>query len=463
MFRHAAALLLALALFPAVPAAQASQDEDVLTLARQVLGGEAAEREQALERLVARGGTDTIAHLVLALRFAGEEAEPAITAALRDLTAARIADWHDAMVWQETHPEIRPHPSFRPFKVGLLHRIDPNFLRFLEAERSLPENMDIRLEEITWGGVAVDGIPSLDNPAMIAAGAADYLEDDDLVFGVAINGDTRAYPLRILGWHEMFNDTIGGVPVALAYCTLCGAGILFETLVEGREQPLVFGSSGLLYRSNKLMFDRETDSLWNQFTGEPVAGPLRGSGIRLKLRPVTITDWASWRAANPETTVLSLETGHVRNYASGHVYRAYFASPNLMFPTRVGDESVVRRKGYVFGIRTVAAARAWPMTVFLDRQVINDAVGDLAVVLVGDATTRTVRAYERGERTFAAGSGGEAGSGTLAGPGGAWRLGEDALVGPDGTSLPRVAGHVAYWFAWDGYLGPRSTLYGADD
>ena len=79
----------------------------------------------------------------------------------------------------------------------------------------------------------------------------------------------------------MFNETIGGVPVALAYCTLCGAGILFETQVEGRNKPLVFGSSGFLYRSNKLMFDRQTHSLWNQFTGEPVSGPLRGSGIKL--------------------------------------------------------------------------------------------------------------------------------------------------------------------------------------
>ena len=98
---------------------------------------------------------------------------------------------------------------------------------------------------------------------MIAAGDADYLRDDDLVFGVEINGDIRAYPLRIMGWHEMFNEVIGGVPVALAYCTLCGAGILFETAVEGRDEPFVFSTSGFLYRSNKLMYDRQTESMWN--------------------------------------------------------------------------------------------------------------------------------------------------------------------------------------------------------
>ena len=99
---------------------------------------------------------------------------------------------------------------------------------------------------------------------------------------------------------------IGGVPVALAYCTLCGSGILYETKVEGHKKPLIFGSSGFLYRSNKLMFDRETDSLWNQFTGEPVVGPLAKSGIHLKVRPVTITTWAKWQAENPNTKVLNM-------------------------------------------------------------------------------------------------------------------------------------------------------------
>ena len=234
------------------------------------------------------------------------------------------------MLWQEAHPEIEPHKSYRLIKLEVFRLIDPDFLRFLGEERSDPDEMDIRLEEITWGGVAADGIPSLDSPTMIPAEAADYLLETDLVFGIEINGDARAYPLRIMGWHEMFNDVIGGVPVALAYCTLCGSGILFETTVEGREMPLVFGSSGFLYRSNKLMFDRETDSLWNQFTGRPVTGPLRDSGIALKIRPVAITSWAHWRETQSRiATVLSLETGYRRNYGSGVVYQDYFASPGI--------------------------------------------------------------------------------------------------------------------------------------
>lgn len=210
---------------------------------------------------------------------------------------------------------------------------------------------------------------------MLPARDADYLLDSDLVFGIEINGDARAYPLRIMGWHEMVNDVIGGVPVALAYCTLCGAGILFDTHLNGGKNPLKFGSSGLLYRSNKLMFDRKTNSLWNQFTGEPVVGSLADSGIKLKVRPITIDTWGSWRKLHTDTTVLSLDTGYVRNYDSGVTYKDYFASPDLLFPAVVQNERSVLRKDYVFGLRSVDASKAWPLTVFNRRSVINDKVG----------------------------------------------------------------------------------------
>jgi len=284
---------------------------------------------------------------------------------------------------------------------------------------------------------------------MIPGSQADWLRGDDLVFGVAIAGDARAYPLRIMGWHEMLNDLVGGVPVALAYCTLCGAGILFETTLEGRDEPLVFGSSGLLYRSNKLMFDRQTDSLWNQFTGRPVSGPLRGGGIALAIRPVAITSWSAWRAANPRTTVLSLDTGFDRDYGSGVVYRDYFASPGLMFPAAVVPDTPRGPKDFVFGVRVAGGAKAWPLADFAGGAVINDAVGLETVVLVGDAGTRTVRAYRRGDREFAKGTT----PGTLATGGVDWAVTEDALAAPDGARLARLPGHVSYWFAWGGYLG----------
>ena len=450
-----AMILVAFLVLPMAGAAAAASlsDEQVIKHSRAAVFGSPEQANDALDSLTMRGNADVVPALVLALRF--RRGDEAIRQALSEITGKTIDGWKQAMLWQEAHPEILPHASYRDLKLEIFRRIDPNFLRFLGQDRSQRQNLKIRLEEITWGGVPVDGIPSLDNPKLIAAGEVSYLRNEDLVFGVEINGDVRAYPLRIMGWHEMFNETIGGVPVALAYCTLCGAGILFETKVPGRSEPFVFGSSGLLYRSNKLMFDRQTDSLWNQFTGEPVSGPLRDAGIKLKIRPVTITSWANWKARHPDTKVLSIDTGHQRNYASGYVYRDYFASPELMFPAIVRDEKVVKRKDYVFGIRDVAAAKAWPVEAFNGRAVINDAVGSRNVVLIGDALTRTVRAFERKDFTFKPASRTD----RVAGPGGDWTITEEALVGPDGTRLARVPGHISYWFAWDGYLGPASDLY----
>jgi len=256
-----------------------------------------------------------------------------------------------------------------------------------------------------------------------------------------------------MGWHEMFNEVIGGVPLALAYCTLCGSGILFETEVAGRAEPFIFGSSGFLYRSNKLMFDRATHSLWNQYTGQPVIGPLVDSGITLKQRPVVITKWDNWKASNPTTRVLSLNTGHRRNYGSGVVYNEYFGSPDLMFPAQV-DQQDHAQKDYVFAVRQFGAARAWPLDAFEKTPVINDSIGDTPLLLVGDSETRSVRAYERGGRTFTPASG------KIRDQDGVyWQITESALIGPDDTRLPRVAGHISYWFAWDNYMGDAATVF----
>ncbi len=430
-----------------------TEDEAVARHSRALLIGSDSDFKNAVAALRARGKPDAAAAMIFALRYR-RQAVWELSEALEAVTGHGALGWFDWMLWQEAHPEIAPHASFAEVKLEIFKRIDPNFMQFFRDNWVAPENMKVRLEEITWGGVPVDGIPSLDHPKLIAAAAADYLRDDDLVFGVEIAGDARAYPLRIMGWHEMFNEVIGGVPVALAYCTLCGSGILFETQIEGRERPFVFGSSGLLYHSNKLMFDRETNSLWNQFTGQPVVGPLTESGITLAIRPVVIVTWAKWRAAHPASRVLSLDTGHQRDYGSGVVYAEYFASPDLMFPTRA-NQSRLRQKDYVFGIRDVGAAKAWPIKAFAGGAVINDAVGNRAVVLIGDAETRSVRAYERGGRSFEA----TAEENRLRGPGGLWQVTEEALLGPGDIRLTRVPGHLAYWFAWDGYLGVQSELY----
>ena len=440
-FAGVSLLVFALGLFDVAARAQSAKDEPGL-LARELFSTSPASRERAVHALVARGEPDVVPALIQALRFFRNES--AIVSALRTLTGANPGGgWFDWMLWQQAHPEVVAFEEFDAFKADIMASIDPNFRLFLfEGVRH-----EIRLEEITWGGVMKDGIPALIDSPLLSLSEAGYLSDEELVFGVAINGDARAYPLRILDWHEMFNDVIGGVPVALAYCTLCGSGILFETQVEGRSERFILGSSGFLYRSNKLMYDQQTHSLWNQFTGRPVVGPLTGSGIELKVRPVTITSWAKWLARHPDTTVLSLDTGYARDYGPGQPYGDYFASPDLMFPALVLRDEL-KAKDYVFALRHGLYDKGYPLSVFEGGAVINDTVGDLNVVLIGDAGSRTVRAYASEGRVFAAD-----GKGRLEAGGETWRIQEDGLVAESGVRLDRLPGHIAYWFAWVGYKG----------
>jgi len=439
---------------PNSEAASKLSNEQIAALSLQMFSVQGSAKTPIVEHLAALNDKSLIPTFVLAMRWTGSDVR--VSKALLELTGEKLTNWHDAYAWQQRHPEIIPHSTYRDLKLWFLGNTDERFLTLFEEPHGRRENMRIRLEEIVWGGALYDDIPSLDHATMIAADEADYLLDQDLVFGVEINGDVRAYPLRILGWHEMVNDVIGGVPVALAYCTLCGSGILYETQLEGREQPLVFGSSGLLYRSNKLMLERNTKSLWNQYNGAPVVGAMASSNIKLKIRPVTISSWQDWRTSNPSTTVLSLDTGYIRNYDSGFVYREYFDSPHLMFPAAVNDESSLQKKDYVFGVRGLAASKAWPLDVFTDTPVINDKVGTQSLVLIGDTTTRAVRAYERNhDETFELAAGN-----SLTTSENSWYATESFLESANGEQKrARIAGHISYWFAWDNFLGVRSELY----
>jgi hypothetical protein len=316
--------------------------------------------------------------------------------------------------------------------------------------------MRIRPEEIVWGGVRKDGIPALKDPGVVPASRADFVGDSETVFGVGFGGEYRAYPQRILDWHEMANDSLGGQSFALTYCTLCGAAIADATrLADGRT--LTFGSSGLLYRSNKLMYDDQTLSLWSSLTGEPVSGPLVPSGIRLPILPLTVTSWREWRHRHPDTTVLSPETGHKRDYSAGAAYGGYFASPDTMFPVWKRDVRL-EPKAWVYALRSGGTARAYPLEVLFAERVVNDRVGALPIVLVARSESQSVRAYLRAGREFAEGTS----EGELVDPadGAVFRIDEEALVSdpPGGPRFPRYAGHRAYWFGWYAFF-PETELY----
>ncbi|HHM01648.1 MAG TPA: DUF3179 domain-containing protein [Caldithrix abyssi] len=359
-------------------------------------------------------------------------------------------NWPRWMEWiaLQSQPAGR---EYRRFKQLLFSQIDPAFSAFLNP--SLPT--EIRWEEIAWGGVKKDGIRSLDNPPMESAAEADYLQDSEPVFGVYINGEAMAFPLRILDWHEMANVRIGGEPVALSYCTLCGAAIAYLARFNGTVYS--FGSSGLLYRSNKLMYDRQTNSLWSAMKGIPVTGILAGRGVKLSTFPVERTRWRDWRERHPGTRVLSDNTGLRSVYKRYSGYYRYFNSPGLMFPVAQRDNRLPA-KSWVYGLSHRGRFKAWPLPRLEARPVLNDSLAGTGFVLLSDPGALSVRVYLSGGENFSA-----VDDQTLKDrEGRLWQIRDSALVAPDGESLPRYPGHLAYWFAWYAFF-PETELYdGAD-
>jgi hypothetical protein len=341
-----------------------------------------------------------------------------------------------------------PHPEYAAFKAAVYARIDRRMAAFFAA----PVLPRIRLDEVDWGGVAVNGIPPLDHPAHVAANDAKYLKDKNVVFGVVLNGEARAYPKRILAWHELARDTLGGVPLTLVYCTLCGTAIPYGSEVAGRR--LTFGTSGLLYRSNKLMFDEETMSLWSTLEGRPVLGTLAATEAELRSYPIVTTTWREWVARHPETTVLSLDTGFERDYSEGAAYRDYFGSDRLMFEVPQTDERL-KNKAEVLALllrpaeerdgRRLALAFS---AAFLQKNPLHQrtfAGHDLVVVTSAAGANRVYAASgTRFARIAADGRHLEDERGQL------WEITEDALLpaGRDEAAKRRLPAQRAFWFGW---------------
>jgi hypothetical protein len=170
----------------------------------------------------------------------------------------------------------------------------------------------IPVDQIQSGGPPKNGIPALDHPAFTSASEADRsLKAEDVILWVEFSGVAMAYPVRILNWHELVNDDVGEQPVMMSWCPLCGSGVVYDPRADGHRYA--FGVSGLLYQQNLLFFDHETESLWSQLRGRAVTGPLAGTSLRLL--PVVMTTWRSWKAEHPQTLVLSFQTGYKRDYS----------------------------------------------------------------------------------------------------------------------------------------------------
>ena len=381
-----------------------------------------------------------IAPLVEIMRFSNDRTQLSnINNLLNRKTDQSHASFFEWMQWiWELKPDIEPY--YYNFKAEMYKHIDPRFFNYFEGREN---EVNIRLEEVVWGGVLQDGIPPLRHPDLIDPEQADYLADTDVVFGAFINGVAKAYPKRILAWHEMFVDEFGDEIICGVYCTLCGTVIAYNTEHNGVQHDL--GTSGFLYKSNKLMYDNATQSLWNTIEGKPVLGPLYDSDIELEVRPIVTTTWGEWKKIHPDTKVLSLDTGHNRDYGEGVAYQNYFNNDDLMFPVPLSNNKL-KNKDEVLIIRT-EGHREDPQAISIKylkkKQWHQGNINKVPYIVLADKSG-AARVFERDGIEFKSFKKNK----LIDVDGNEWQVSHDKLVGPDNKTLYRHPSHNTFWFAW---------------
>ena len=311
----------------------------------------------------------------------------------------------------------------------------------------------VPLDKIKGGGPPKDGIPSIDDPIFASVSESQFMSDSDTVIGLEINGDARAYPLFILVWHEIVNDTVGEIPVSVTYCPLCYTNQVFERIVDGEE--VEFGTSGKLYNSNLLMYDRLTESYWSQALGLAVKGEL--TGTQLNLVPFDVITWGDWKELYPNTLVMTTDTGYLRSYATDP-YGNYYTEPRIMFPVEYRDERI-HPKEIIIGIEIDNAYKAYRQNDIESENVINDFVNDEPLLLVS-LFSENSRVFERTVNDKVLDFQLHENKMIDLQTNSEWNYDGVAISGPYlGTQLERIPTYPGFWFEWFAFH-PNTLVYG---
>jgi hypothetical protein len=320
--------------------------------------------------------------------------------------------------------------------------------------------------EIFSGGVPKDGIPAIDQPNFWTIEESNsWLGEDWPIVLFELDGEARGYPLAVLIWHEIVNDVVAGTPISITFCPLCNSTIVFDrTLPDGTI--LDFGTTGNLRNSDLVMYDRQTESWWQQFTGEAIVGEL--TGTQLAFLPSQIISWADYKARFPGTDVLSPETGFNRSYGN-NPYSGYDdINSSPWFP--LDEDPRLPPMERVSAIEVNGIAMAYPFTILSEVGVINDRINDQPLVILWSAGTRTTfgnsskdvgstavfdRVLNGQELTFEVIENGYRDLET----GSTWNILGEALSGPlQGETLAQVVSAEHFWFAWSVFK-PESRVW----
>ncbi|MDR9418078.1 DUF3179 domain-containing protein [Gracilimonas sp.] len=235
----------------------------------------------------------------------------------------------------------------------------------------------IDLNSLKSGGPPKDGIPAINNPKFVSFEEADsWLNAEEPVIAFQLNGTSRAYPLQILIWHEIVNDQIEDTPVLVTFCPLCYSAIVFDRRIDGNTHN--FGVSGFLRHSDMIMFDRKTESLWQQFTGEALVGDY--TGTKLKILPSQLMSFEQFREAYPEGSVLSKETGHNRPYGK-NPYVGYDDINNTPLFMDEPEDDRLKPMQKVVGVRVDDQQKAYPFSITQDQKIIHDEIDNKPIVV----------------------------------------------------------------------------------
>lgn len=332
---------------------------------------------------------------------------------------------------------------------------------------------EVPLDEFISGGPGKDGIPAIDDPKFQPIADVDWLEDQEPVIAFGIGDEWRAYPIQILMWHEIANDVVADTPVAVTFCPLCHTAIVFDRTVDGTV--LDFGVSGNLRHSDLVMYDRQTESWWQQATGRGVVGQY--TGTQLEFLPSQLISWAEFRELYPDGAVLSRDTGHNRNYGA-NPYAGYDeaeTNPFLLDDWTLIDGRL-SPKVRIVGVVVEDESVAYPLPALAEVEVVNDTVGDEPIVVLwspGTASGLGDVAVAGGElvgsavvfsRTAPDGTTLEfepAGDGRMRDTenGSIWTLDGMATDGPlAGTQLEPIPNDQPFWFAW-AIFRPDTTIW----
>ena len=350
----------------------------------------------------------------------------------------------------------------------------PDAPRALQAFNTDLSNATIDLGELRRGAPK-GAIPAIDDPSFVSIEAArDWINEKEPVISVDHNGVARAYPLQILTWHEIVNDVIGGTPVAVTFCPLCYSAIAFERTIDG--EPVTFGVSGLLRNSDLVMYDRKTETLWQQFTGEAIVGT--HAGKTLALVSSQLLSFQQFREHHPGGMVLSRDTGHDRRYGQ-NPYAGYDDVDKPPFAYDGPTDDRLPPKAKVVAVSIGGTHKAYPHATTKDQRVIHDTVGDRPLVVFhvpGPVSALDARQISESKEVGATGVFDRRVDGRrlrfrYVGDGrfedttteSIWTITGRAVEGPmKGRQLDRISHGDYFAFSWFAFR-PNGTLYRADD